>query len=276
MRSNRGACAGQLLALDARPVDAARTQARPDAHGASGQGIDEVQAVKAAYGYPSGVLDQGFLGPDLVGAHWTWCTPSNVELLASRGTQMAHCPADSTAATAYGADRVDLRCGRQYPIGTDNMTEDMFQALKIGMIVHRGGRGRETEGGVDPQPQAMLDAITRSAARSVGAQAEIGSIEVGKKADLTLLDLNGAVNAADHPAGCDVGALWTPGNCAFRHGGDGVFLMRDRKVLTLDEPALLREAQLATERVWQRMLARNPDIAPPAGGPPRRPISGNG
>jgi len=58
------------------------------------------------------------------------------------------------------------------------------------MIVHRGGRGRREEGGVDPQPQTMLDAITRNAARSVGADTEIGSIEVGKKADLTLLDLN--------------------------------------------------------------------------------------
>src|SRR5258708_39954060 len=75
-------------------------------------------------------------------------------------------------------------------LGTDNMTEDLFHALKIGLILHRGGRGRDREGGVDPQPQDMLDMITRNAARSVGAQAEIGSIEAGKKADLTLVDLN--------------------------------------------------------------------------------------
>jgi hypothetical protein len=37
-------------------------------------------------------------------------------------------------------------------------------------------------------------------------------------------------------------------------------------VLTLDEPALLRAAQDVTQRVWERMLAKNPDIPPPPGG----------
>jgi 5-methylthioadenosine/S-adenosylhomocysteine deaminase len=45
---------------------------------------------------------------------------------------------------------------------------------------------------------------------------------------------------------------------------DGQFVMRDRKILTIDEDALLDEAQEVTERVWRRMIADNPDIAPPA------------
>jgi 5-methylthioadenosine/S-adenosylhomocysteine deaminase len=46
---------------------------------------------------------------------------------------------------------------------------------------------------------------------------------------------------------------------------DGAFVMRDRKVLTVDEPALLAEAQAVTEAVWRRMVAANADIAPPRG-----------
>ena len=46
---------------------------------------------------------------------------------------------------------------------------------------------------------------------------------------------------------------------------DGEFLMRDRKVLTIDEPALLEEAQGFTQRVWDRRIAANPDIARPEG-----------
>jgi hypothetical protein len=42
--------------------------------------------------------------------------------------------------------------------------------------------------------------------------------------------------------------------------------MHERKVLALDEPALLREAQAVAKRVWTRMLAENPDIPPPPGG----------
>ncbi|MDB5377328.1 MAG: hypothetical protein JWR00_1774, partial [Rubritepida sp.] len=56
------------------------------------QSLEEVQAVAAMRDglTPAGYLDrEGFLGPDLVGAHWTYCTPDDVGLLASRGTQMA-------------------------------------------------------------------------------------------------------------------------------------------------------------------------------------------
>jgi 5-methylthioadenosine/S-adenosylhomocysteine deaminase len=233
------------------------------------QGQDEVRAVKTAYGLtPAEYLDrEGFLGPDLVGAHWTYCTASDVALLASRGTQMAHCPANSSRRGPHMALLGLIRdAGTNIAIGTDNMTEDMFQALKIGMILHREGRGRPQVGGVDPQPQAMLDAITRDAARSVGADAEIGSIEAGKKADLTLLDLN---VPSMRPIVRVVANVVHYGHPGIVHSvmADGRFLMRDRRVLTVDEPALLDAAQVVTERVWQRMLARNPDMPPPPDSP---------
>jgi 5-methylthioadenosine/S-adenosylhomocysteine deaminase len=233
------------------------------------QGLDEVHAVKAAYGLtPAEYLDrEGFLGPDLVGAHWTYCTASDVALLASRGTQMAHCPANSSRRGPHTALLGLIRdAGVNIAIGTDNMTEDMFQALKIGMIVHRGGRGRQQIGGVDPQPQAMLDAITRDAARSVGADSEIGSIEAGKKADLTLLDLN---VPSMRPIVRVVANVVHYGHPGIVHSvmADGSFLMRDRRVLTVDEPVVIDAAQAVTERVWQRMLARNPDIPPPPDSP---------
>ena len=106
--------------------------------------------------------------------------------------------------------------------------------------------------------------VTRNGALTVGAQAEIGSIEVGKKADITLLDLN-------QPAMRPILRL-TSNIVNYAHPGivqsvivDGEFVMRDRKVLTIDEPALLAEAQAVTEAVWRRMLAANGDIAPPRG-----------
>lgn len=232
------------------------------------QSMEEIKAVKAAYGLtPAEYLDrEGFLGPDLVGAHWTYCTASDVELLASRGTQMVHCPANSSRRGPHQAPVGLIRdAGINIAIGTDNMTEDMFHALKIGLILHRGGRGRAKEGGVNPQPQALLDGVTRNAARSVGASAEIGSIEVGKKADLTIIDLN---VPAMRPIIRLVSNIVHYGHPGVVHSvmTDGNFLMRDRKMLALDEAALLKEAQKVTERVWQRMMAKNPDIPPPPGG----------
>ena len=179
---------------------------------------------------------------------------------------MAHCPANSSRRGPHQALLGRIRdAGVTIALGTDNIVEDIFHPLKIGLIVHRGGRGRAAELGVDPQPQAMLDGVTGNAATSVGAALEIGMIEVGKKADLTFIDLN---MPAMRPL---IGLV--PNLVHYGHPGivhsvitDGAFLMRDRKVLTLDETALLREAQVVTQRVWERIMADNPDIPPPPGG----------
>jgi 5-methylthioadenosine/S-adenosylhomocysteine deaminase len=145
------------------------------------------------------------------------------------------------------------------------MTEDLCHTLKIDQIVHRGGRGRDVEGGVQPQPEDMLHGITRRAAASVGALAEIGWIEVGKKAELTILDLN---MPAMRPLIRVVANLVHDGHPGVVHSvmTDGEFLMRERRVLTVDEPALLAEAQAVTQTIGTRMLANNPDIGPPPGG----------
>lgn len=233
------------------------------------QSAQEVQAVAAMRDglTPAGYLDrEGFLGPDLVGAHWTYCTPADVELLAARGTQMAHCPANSSRLGPHTAPLGLIRdAGVNIALGTDNMTEDMFQAMKIGLITHRGGRGRAVEGGVNPSPQAMLDGITRNAARSVGASQLIGTIEVGKKADLTILDLN---TPSLRPIINLVSSVVHYGHPGAVHSVmvDGEFLLRDRKMLALDEQALMDEAQRVARRVWEGMIGKNPDIPPPPGG----------
>ncbi len=232
------------------------------------QSMEEVRAVRAMRNAtPAEYLDrEGWLAPDLVGAHWTCCTASDIDLLAARGVQMAHCPANSSRRGPHPVLIGRIRdAGVNVAIGTDNMTEDIFHALKIGLIVHRGGRGRDTEGGVDPGPQALLDGITRNAARSVGASAEIGSIAPGKKADLTFIDLN---VPAMRPLINPVSNLVHYGHPGAVHSvmTDGIFLLRDRKVLCLDEAALLQEAQVVAQRVWQRMIEQNPDLAPPPGG----------
>jgi 5-methylthioadenosine/S-adenosylhomocysteine deaminase len=130
--------------------------------------------------------------------------------------------------------------------------------------VHRTGRGRDKEGGTSPSGQDVLDMITLNAARSVGAEAEIGAIKPGMKADLTIIDLNAP---AMRPIIRLVSNIVHYGHPGLAHSVivDGEFVMRDRKVLTMDEEALLAEAQIVTRRVWERMIDANPDIAPPAG-----------
>ncbi|MDQ8732361.1 amidohydrolase family protein [Bradyrhizobium sp. LHD-71] len=231
------------------------------------QSTGEVQAVRSQHDLtPAGYLErEGFLGPDLTLAHWTFCTKADVELLAQRGAQLAHCPASSSRRGLHKVPIGWIRdAGVNIAIGTDNMSEDMFQAMAIGLIVHRSGRGRDKEGGTSPSAQDVLDMITLNAARSVGAEADIGAIRPGMKADLTILDL---AHPAMRPIIRLVSNIVHYGHPGLAHSVivDGEFVMRDRKVLTVDEEALLAEAEIVTRRVWERMIDANPDIAPPAG-----------
>lgn len=231
------------------------------------QSPGEVASIRARFDQtPAGYLErEGFLGPDLVGAHWTFCTADDVALLVERGVTLAHCPASSSRRGLHKAPIGLIRdAGARIALGTDNMSEDMFQAMAIGAIVHRTGRGREVENGTVPSPQEVLDMVTRAGAASVGAAQEIGAIAPGMKADLTFLDLRA-------PPMRPVLRL-TSNIVHYGHPGlvhsvmvDGVFVMRDRKVLTIDEDALLDAADDVARRVWTRMIAANPDIAPPPG-----------
>ena len=200
-----------------------------------------------------------WLGPDVVGAHWTYCTPEDVNLLARNGVHMAHCAANSSRRGPHQAPVARIMdAGVNIALGTDNMTEDMFQAMTIGSIVHRGGRG----GGIDPQPQAMLDAATRNGALSLGRLADFGSIEPGKKADLTILDMN-------HPS---MRPVINPVSNIVHYGHpgivdsvmvDGEFLMLEGKVICLDEQAVAENAQAAVQSAWQRLHRQSPDVPLP-------------
>jgi 5-methylthioadenosine/S-adenosylhomocysteine deaminase len=221
------------------------------------QSPGEIKQVRAAYDRtPAEYLrDNDWLGSDVVAAHWTYCTDADIDLLAEHGVHMAHCPANSSRRGPHQvcAGRI-LESGINVVLGTDNMTEDMFQALKIGSIIHRGGRGRKHEGGVDPTPQATLDAATRNAARALGREADLGSLEVGKRAHLRpIINLVSSIVHYGHPGAVDSVMV------------DGRFVMRDGKVLTMDEDAVIAEAQEATVAAWHRLHETSGDIDLPPG-----------
>ena len=148
------------------------------------QSTGEVAAVRQLHGLtPAEYLDrEGFLGPDLTGAHWTFCTPSDVALLAERKVRMAHCPASSSRRGLHKAPIGLIHdAGVEIVLGTDNMSEDMFQAMAIGLVAHRTGRGRAQENGVSPTPQDIDD--HGDAARGVGASTSAPSCRARRWTD---------------------------------------------------------------------------------------------
>ena len=117
------------------------------------QSPGEVATVRKTYGLTSAeYLDrEGFLGPDLTAAHWTFCTPSDIALLAERGVSMVNFPASSSRAAASRPGRPDPRRGVAHRPSHRHMSEDMFPGHGLRRhAAHRTGAAGAVEGGASP------------------------------------------------------------------------------------------------------------------------------
>src|SRR3990172_7228193 len=128
----------------------------------------------------------GFLGPNLSAAHCVWVTINEVRTLANRGVAVAHCPVSNMKLASGGVAPVpEMRdAGLAVGLGTDspisNNGLDLFSDMKVCGLLHKATRW---DASVMPA-QAVLDLATIDAAKVLGVDRELGSVEVGKRADL--------------------------------------------------------------------------------------------
>jgi 5-methylthioadenosine/S-adenosylhomocysteine deaminase len=133
----------------------------------------------------------GVLGPGLIAAHAVHLTEVEIELLAERGCHIAHCPT-SNLKLASGIAPVTalLEQGVNTGLGTDgtasNNRLDMFGEMRLAALLAKGVSGNAE---ALPAWQA-LEMATINGARALGMERDIGSIEIGKKADMVALDLS--------------------------------------------------------------------------------------
>lgn len=137
------------------------------------------------------MAEQGWTGPDVWFAHLVKCSDSELQLLAETGTSMAHCP-QSNARLGSGVARAPefARMGGNVSLAVDgtaaNEAGDMAQALYAAFTMHRAvGQPNSTSA------ETVLGWATAGGAKALGFDG-VGTIEVGKAADIVLLDL-------DHP-----------------------------------------------------------------------------
>ena len=185
----------------------------------------------------------GFLGPGVLAAHGVWVSEPDIALLTMRGVGVSHNP-ESNMKLASGTAPVPayLRADAAIGLGTDgaasNNDLDMFEAMRMASLLHKLQSG-------DPRAVAArvaLEMATIRGARALGMAAQIGSIEPGKRADLILVDVSGARQTP----------MYGPvSHLVYVARGDDVrttivngrILMRDRKVLTLNDADVLRDAR---------------------------------
>jgi len=136
----------------------------------------------------------GFLGDRLVAAHCVWVTLNEVRTLARHGVKVSHCPTSNMKLASGGVAPLPemFEAGVPVSLGTDspisNNGMDMFQEMKTCALLHKSSRW---DASVVPA-QKVLDLATVDAARALRVEDRLGSIEVGKLADLAVLDLHRA------------------------------------------------------------------------------------
>ncbi len=132
----------------------------------------------------------GLVGPALTAVHAVHLDDREVALFAERGVSIAHCPA-SNLKLASGIARIAryLDAGINLGIGTDgsasNNRLDMPAEMRLAALLAKGASGRADVFGA----HQVLHAATLAGAKACGLDDRIGSIVVGKQADLVAFDL---------------------------------------------------------------------------------------
>ena len=203
----------------------------------------EVSDVQGRYGRtPVELLDDnGLLRAGTVLAHAVVLTDAEIARIAQTGTAIAHCPS-SNMKLASGFCRVPelLAAGVTVGLGTDGPSSsndlDMFTAMRVAALIHKGNH-------LDPTAvpaTTVLRMATMGSATALGIDDLVGSIEVGKKADLVRLDpsspsltpvydpISTIVYAASR---ADVVDVWIDGNA----------VVKNRTCTTIDVDAVLAD-----------------------------------
>jgi len=209
------------------------------------EALFELQQSREKYGItPVGYLArEGILGPDVVGAHCVWVDQADIATLVQFGVGCTNNPS-SNMKTAAGVMPVSdmLAAGEAIGLATDgaasNNNQDLFEemdlAAKLQKITRMDSRALPAE--------QVVEMATIGGARAIHQEKQIGSLEAGKKADLILVDTTAPHATPMYNVYSQlVYALKATDVRTVVIGGK--IVMEDRRMLTLDEPAILAKAK---------------------------------
>lgn len=183
----------------------------------------------------------GYVGPNMVYVHAVWLTPEEIRIIAETDTKIAHCPV-ANSQLAYGIAPVSemLAQGVAVGLGTDggaSYTYDMFELMRTAAYLQK----QKNLSADFLTAEQAIEMATINGARVLNMEKDIGSLEVGKKADIILVDMN-------KPHLIPVNR-YTPKLVYSANGSDvkttiidGKVVMEDYVVKTMDEKAIMEDA----------------------------------
>lgn len=200
----------------------------------------------------------GFLGPGQVAAHAVWLTRREVQLLADRRVGVAHCPSSNLKlATGGVAPIVELReAGARVGLGTDSVASNnslsMLREMHVAGLLQKHHRW---DAAALPA-QTLLDLATIEGAAALGAVSEIGSLEVGKRADILAVRLDHPTLLPARPEAIVSHVAYSMSEEAIDSVWvDGARVVDHRQLTTANWTTLREKAEAAADALW---AARGP------------------
>src|SRR4051812_25510381 len=191
----------------------------------------------------------GFWGPRTLAAHGVWLSPADMAILARRHVGVSHNPESnmklaSGAAQVVGMRQACLLVGLGPDGAASNNDLDMFEAMRQAAFLAK----LQTNDPRAVPARTALAMATIEGARALGMERQLGSLEPGKRADAITVAMTSARQTPMYDPLSHL-VYTTRGADVRTTIVNGRVLMRDRHVLTLDEPAVLAEARGFAEKV---------------------------
>ncbi|MEW4369154.1 5'-deoxyadenosine deaminase [Paenibacillus kandeliae] len=196
----------------------------------------------------------GLANPRLILAHCVWLSEEEKQILHKRGVKVTHCPGSNMKLASGIAEIPDLMNRHIHVgIGADgapcNNNLDMFQEMRMTALIQKVPHGPTVM-----DARTVLRMATMGGAEVLGMAKEIGSIEVGKKADLVLLDLEDYHTFPSHDVDVYSRVVYSAGRSNVDTVLiDGQIVLEHRQVRTIDRSIVLRESDRAIKRLITRI-----------------------
>jgi 5-methylthioadenosine/S-adenosylhomocysteine deaminase len=220
----------------------------------------EVEALLAMRGVrpTQSLFENDYLGPKFLGAHARFLDNSEISLLGRTRSNISHQPAMAARRAVIPPVYQLEKAGCSIGLGTDNNTQDMIEVMRVGLFTERIDR---SDGAV-PQPEDYLEMATMGSASAIGLDHRIGSLEIGKQADLFMVNtltsnlvptmrlVSGLIHNG-HPGNIESVMV------------NGEFVLMAGKILNVDEAAIISEADRIGKKVWSYLVEQYPQVKIP-------------
>ena len=188
----------------------------------------------------------GVTGSHVVLAHCVHLDENELEILARTGTHVAHCPSSNLKlGSGFAPVPEMMRRGISVSLGADgapcNNRLDMFTEMRTAALIQQALHGADTLPAL-----AVLRMATINGARALGLETEIGSIETGKRADLTLVNTD-RLHTTPRPDPVSTIVYAAEAGDVETVIIDGRVVLRCGELTTLDEQTVLQEARQQSE-----------------------------